>query len=131
MKAYYALNRFRAEAPFRPWLLRIVANEAKNRRRAAGRRERLALRAAVDPDAVDAAASPETDALEGERREALLAALGRLRERDRRVIEYRYFLDLSEAEMAQVMGVAPGTVKSRLSRALARLRPLVAEQVEP
>ncbi len=126
VKAYYAMPRFRADSPFRPWLLRIVANEAKNRRRSAGRRERLALRAAIVPDA-PAERSPEDDALRTERRETLLAALAQMREKDRRVIEYRYFLDLSETEMAEVMGVAPGTVKSRLSRALGRLRPLVEE----
>jgi RNA polymerase sigma-70 factor (ECF subfamily) len=36
VKAYYALDRFREDAPFRPWLLRIVANEASNRRRSSG-----------------------------------------------------------------------------------------------
>ena len=46
VKAFYALGRFRAGEAFRPWVLRIVANEAKNRRRSAGRRERLALRVA-------------------------------------------------------------------------------------
>ena len=45
LKAYAALARFRAGAPFRPWLLRIVANEARNRRRSADRRTGLALRA--------------------------------------------------------------------------------------
>ena len=44
-KAWRALPRFRRGAPFRPWLLAIVANEARNRRRAEGRREGLALRA--------------------------------------------------------------------------------------
>ena len=46
VKAYAALGRFRAGSPFRPWLLRIVANEARNRRRSAGRRASLAVRAA-------------------------------------------------------------------------------------
>src|SRR6476660_8379234 len=45
VKAYRALWRFRPGAPFKPWLLRIVANEARNRRRSAGRRAALALRA--------------------------------------------------------------------------------------
>ncbi|MDQ1367060.1 MAG: hypothetical protein QOE57_3102, partial [Acidimicrobiaceae bacterium] len=44
VKAFYALDRFRADDPFRPWLLRIVANEARNRRRSSGRRARLAER---------------------------------------------------------------------------------------
>jgi RNA polymerase sigma-70 factor (ECF subfamily) len=38
------------------------------------------------------------------------------------IIAYRYFLELSEAETAQALGIRPGTVKSRLSRALDRLR---------
>ncbi len=49
-------------------------------------------------------------------------ALGRLREEDRLIIAYRYFFDLSEAEMATALDCARGTVKSRLSRALGRLR---------
>ncbi len=122
VKAYYALPRFRAGAAFRPWLLRIVANEARNRRKAAGRRANLALRAAEDHPSGDAAPSPEVAALAQEQRELLLAALNTLREEDRLAVTYRYFLDLSEAEMAQALHCAPGTVKSRLSRALARLR---------
>jgi RNA polymerase sigma-70 factor (ECF subfamily) len=122
VKAYYALGRFRAGEPFRPWILRIVTNEARNRRRSAGRRERLALRLALDRGAGDAAPSPAVAAMATETRAALLAALDRLGERDRTVIAYRYLLDLSEAETAAALGVRRGTVKSRLSRALARLR---------
>ncbi len=121
VKAYYALPRFRAGAPFRPWLLRIVANEAKNRGRSSKRREALILRAAAATPG-DAAPSPEGAVLARGDAEALARALGRLREPDRIVIAYRYLFDLSEAEMADTLGVQPGTVKSRLSRALARLR---------
>src|SRR4249919_3932078 len=77
VKAYRALWRFRHGAPFRPWLLRIVANEARNRRRSAGRRAALALRAAQVPSG-EAAPSPEAALLGAERREELLAALNRL-----------------------------------------------------
>jgi RNA polymerase sigma factor (sigma-70 family) len=122
VKAYYALPRFRRGAPFRPWLLRIVANQARNRRTASGRRAALAVRAAEGRPSVDAALSPEAAALVQERDAALLDALNTLREEDRLALGYRYFLDLSEAEMADVLGCARGTVKSRLSRALARLR---------
>ena len=122
VKAYYALGRFRAGEAFRPWILRIVSNEAKNRRRSAGRRDRLALRVADERGPGDAAPSPETATLALERREDLLAALERLPERDRLVVAYRYLLELSEAETAEALGVRPGTVKSRLSRALERLR---------
>jgi RNA polymerase sigma factor (sigma-70 family) len=122
VKAHAALPRFRAGAPFRPWLLTIVANEARNRARAAGRREKLALRAREERRPGGAVPSPEAVLLVSERREELLAALGRLSESDRQAIACRYFLELSEAETAAALDCARGTVKSRLSRALDRLR---------
>lgn len=122
VKAYYALARFRAGEAFRPWILRIVSNEAKNRRRSAGRRERLALRLADDRGPGGAAPSPEAAVLGRERRQALVARLEQLPERERLVVTYRYLLELSEAETARALGIRPGTVKSRLSRALERLR---------
>lgn len=123
VKAHAALGRFRPDAPFRPWLLAIVANEARNRRRASGRRAALALRFAGDrrPEA-EAAPSAEAAVLHHEQRAELLAAIERLRPEDRDVIGCRYLLELSEAETAEVLRCPKGTVKSRLSRALERLR---------
>jgi len=126
VKAYRALGRFRRGAPFRPWLLQIVANEARNRRRSAGRRAGLELRLAAEVPSGGAAPSPEASLVVGERREELLAALEQLREEERLVIACRFFLDLSEEETAAALGVRKGTVKSRQSRALERLR----EQME-
>jgi len=126
VKAYRALWRFRSGSPFRPWLLRIVANEARNRRRSAGRRSALVLRATREAPG-EAAPSPEATVLATERREELIAALNRLDERDREALACRYFLDLSEAETAVAIGVRPGTVKSRISRALERLRAELGE----
>jgi RNA polymerase sigma-70 factor (ECF subfamily) len=122
VKAYYAIGRFRAGAPFRPWLLRIVANEAINRRRSSRRKAALALRVAESRPSGDAAPSPEAAALAHELRGEVVTAMNRLREEDRLVIAYRYFFDLSESEMADALGCARGTVKSRLSRALKRLQ---------
>jgi len=122
VKAWVALPRFRPGSPFRPWLLRIVANEARNRRRSAGRREGLALRVADDRPSDDAAPSPEAAVLQSESRATLLAAVNGLRDEDREVIGARFLLDLSEAETAEALGIPRGTVKSRLSRALTRLR---------
>ncbi|MDA0180661.1 sigma-70 family RNA polymerase sigma factor [Solirubrobacter phytolaccae] len=123
VKAWRALPRFRQGEPWRPWLLTIVANEARNRRRSAGRRTALALR--VEPPREDRSA--ESAVLAAETRGALLAALARLREDDRLVLGCRYLLELSEAETAAALGVRPGTVKSRTSRALGRLREEVGE----
>lgn len=122
LKAYRALGQFRDGAPFRPWLLRIVANEARNRRVAASRRERLKLRAYEEHGLDETTASPEAALLESDTRAELISALQRLDERDRLAIACRYFLDLSEAETAVALGCRRGTVKSRLSRALARLK---------
>jgi RNA polymerase sigma factor (sigma-70 family) len=128
LKAWRALSRFRLGSPFRPWLLAIVANEARSRARAAGRRagreERAAVLAPPEPQA-----GPEATVLVRERSAALHAALARLPERDRTVLALRYLLDLSEAETAAALGCRRGTVKSRLSRALSRLRDEV--EVEP
>ncbi|HEV2012941.1 MAG TPA: RNA polymerase sigma factor [Candidatus Dormibacteraeota bacterium] len=122
VNAYYALGRFRSGAPFRPWLLRIVTNEARNRRLAAHRRTALAERALRAQASGEAAPSPEAAAEADEFRSTLVATLGRLSDDDRLVLAYRLFFDLSEAEMAEALNCPKGTVKSRLSRALGRLR---------
>jgi len=124
VRAFRALHRFEAGRPFRPWLLRITANLARNRRRSAGRYlaalERL-FRA--EPDG-----RPTSGGLDLEQKEearALWQAVERLKAADREVIYLRYFLDLPVDETAAVLQVAPGTVKSRLHRAMGRLRDVV------
>ena len=119
VKAHRALRRFRSGEPFRPWLLTIVANEARNRRRSRGRRSALALRAAAGPEMPGD--DPEQAALATERRRQLLTAVERLRGDDRDVLACRFFLELSEQETAAALGIARGTVKSRTHRALTRL----------
>jgi RNA polymerase sigma-70 factor (ECF subfamily) len=128
VKAFRSLPRFRAGEPFAPWLLSIVANETKNLLRSRHRRDALALRlSALEPDAVTPDA-PFDDAVAGERRARLLAAVNALPERERQALVCRYFLDLSEAETAQVLQWPLGSVKSRTSRALGRLRGLVVPE---
>jgi RNA polymerase sigma factor (sigma-70 family) len=128
VKAYRALGRFRSGAPFRPWLLQIVVNEARNRRRAAGRREQLALRLADEGSSGGAAPSPEAEVIVAEQRARLLRAVAALREEERLVVSCRHFLGLSEEETATALTLPVGTVKSRLSRALARLRAELLEE---
>jgi RNA polymerase sigma-70 factor (ECF subfamily) len=128
VKAYRALGRFREGAPFRPWLLRIVANEARNRRRTEARQARLWARAVEAEVSGDAAPSPEAAVVSTERREQLLAALESLRDADRLVLSCRYLAGLSEHETAAALGLRRGTVKSRTARALGRLRDVVGEE---
>jgi RNA polymerase sigma factor (sigma-70 family) len=117
VRAWLALRRFRQGADFRPWLLAIVANEARNRVRNRRRREGLAERAAHELSWQAPVEEPAGEA-DGRLREALAA----LPERDRSVLACRFVLDLGELETAAVLGIARGTVKSRTARALERLR---------
>jgi RNA polymerase sigma-70 factor (ECF subfamily) len=118
VKAYRALGRFRDEAAFRPWLLRIVANETRNVVRSRNRRSRREELAAP----LDVVLDPAEEAVSLERRSRLLAAVRALPSQYRLVVTCRYLLDLDEQETAVVLGWPRGTVKSRLHRALGRLR---------
>lgn len=130
VKAYRALDRFREGSPFRPWLLRIVGNTARNRRRSTNRQLGLRLRAQAEAPAAATAPSPEAGLLRDERRRALVGAINALPADDRLVIGGRYFLDLTAAEIAALAGVAPGTVKSRLFRARRRLADALGSREE-
>lgn len=122
LAAHSALGRFRSGAPLRPWLLRIVANAARNRRRSAFRRAGLGLRLTATAPTADPAHDPEDVVAAAEQRAALLSAIDALNRDDREVIVCRFFLELSVEETARALGCAEGTVKSRLSRALTRVR---------
>jgi len=127
IRAFRSLDRFDVERPPRPWLLRIASNLALNRRRAAGRYlsalQRL-LWAGPEPAGVR---MPEESLPAGEA-DTLWRALRRLSATDQQVIYLRYFLELSVAETAEAMETAPGTVKSRLNRALNRLREVIERE---
>jgi len=120
LRAFQALDRFDLSRPMLPWLLSIAANLARNRRRSIGRFFA----------AVQRLGREETQLVGGvvdghEQRwqnRALWEAVQRLGHADREVIYLRFFLELSVEEAAQTLEVAPGTVKSRLNRALKRLR---------
>lgn len=120
VKAYRALPRFRPDGDFRPWLLRIVINETRNLHRGRTRRMQREQRWWSGESVADPGA--ETAVLTAVRAETLAAALDRLPESLRSVVTCRYLLDLSEAETAACLRIPRGTVKSRLSRALRRLR---------
>ncbi len=121
VRAYTFLHRFRPGAPFRPWLLAIVANVARNQRRSAGRWSRATRATCEHGVAPGLAPSAEDVVLTGHGNGALHAAVDALPLRYRDVVACRYLLELTEDETARVLGIARGTVKSRLSRALDRL----------
>ena len=121
VKAFLALGRFHATEPFRPWLLKIVVNEVRNRWRWRARHRTVEL-PLVGEELVSPAGSPEQAAEEQEAIRSLRDAVVALPTHQREVIVCRYLLELSEAETAHVLGIPGGTVKSRLARGLAALQ---------
>ena len=125
VKAHGSLERFRVGAPFRPWLLTIVGNEARNWRRGSLRRLALVQRS-VHGRSLEAP-SAEVVALAGHERRRLVDAVEALPSADRTAIVTRYFVGLTLEETASVLGVGLGAAKTRVARALARLRESLEE----
>jgi RNA polymerase sigma factor (sigma-70 family) len=121
VKAFRALGRFRAGSPFRPWLLRIVGNEARNHRRATRRRDFHHFRA-VTLEPVRPADTPAEQLMRGEERRRLLTTVNGLPPGERTAIVARYLAGLSDAEAAAVLNVPRAAFKMRAWRGLQRLR---------
>lgn len=123
IRAFRSLDRFDEARPLRPWLLQITTNLARNRQRSVGR-YLGALRRWMQTEPAPMTTLGERS---GQQWEAhlLWQAVQRLGMIDQEVLYLHFFLDLSESEMVDVLHIAPGTVKSRLHRALQRLRAIV------
>ncbi len=119
--AYHSFHTYDPNRPMRPWLLGIAANLARNRLRGL-RRYKAALQRVFrgEPEPVVVHTNP-ADRPADEARE-VWQAVRTLSLADQQVIYLRYYLELDGAELAAALGVPGGTVKSRLSRAMARLR---------
>ena len=98
-----------------------------NRSRSALRHRSVVTRHATTQPPPPDAPPADGPVLAGERRSAVLAALADLPERQREVVVCRYFLDLSEAAIAETLGISRGAVKSHASRAAAALRERLAD----
>ena len=125
--AWRGLPRFQKGSPFRPWLMRILyrhALDVMEKQRA----HPISLDEAIDLESQYSSQS-HTDLQEQvAQREEIRQAMARLNSEQRRVIALRYGADLTEADIAQVLGWPVGTVKSRLNRARDRLRVLLMDE---
>ncbi len=128
VRAYQALKRFDANEPFRPWLLKIVTNSALNSVRAAKRRRAMGERYEQTASMNTTAPSPEHQVEATEQARRVWQAVSELDPQDQTLLYLRYFLDTSEHETAQAIGRPAGTVKSRLHRALRRLRGVIESE---
>ena len=124
LRAWKYLKRFDTTRPLRPWLLSIASNLASNWRRSAGRYVSALTRAFRDEPAPDSIEEKSTQQMQADE---LWEAVQGMKMVDQQVIYLRYFLDLSVAETADVLQIAEGTVKSRLSRALKKLRNIIQD----
>ena len=123
-QAWIHLRSLRQCASLRAWLLTIARNEylqwLRRRREEQGLPDGLADCASADPNA-------EKTLLAGERDGRLRSAVDRLDPALQECVSLHYFQDLSLREVSEVLGIPPGTVKSRLNRALGELRAQIAE----
>ncbi|MBI3958424.1 MAG: sigma-70 family RNA polymerase sigma factor [Chloroflexi bacterium] len=122
-RAYRGLARFDSTRPLRPWLLQITRRTVYNRQRSLRRYAQALGRLFQQQRQTAPSAHEETEAQEQALH--LWTAVQRLARSDQEVIYLRYFLELSVGESANALGVASGTVKSRSSRALTRLRQVI------
>ena len=129
--AWRGLPRFRKGSPFRPWLMRILYRHALD----VMEKQRSYQRPLTLDDAIESEVSSgsggymeQADLQEhAAQREEVRQAVAQLSADQRRVIALRYGADLTEVDIAQILGWPVGTVKSRLNRARERLRALLNE----
>jgi RNA polymerase sigma-70 factor (ECF subfamily) len=124
LRAWKYLKRFDAARPLRPWLLSIASNLASNRRRSAGRYLAALTRAFREEPAP---VHVEEKSLQDLEANELWRAVQHLSAADQQIVYLRYFLNLSVTETSQALQVPEGTVKSRLSRALEKLRDIIQQ----
>lgn len=122
------LSDYRTERPFRPWIYTIASNTFKDYlKKAYVRHDRLNF----DDwdDTLEADDNLENRFMANAEREIVIAALGKLGENVREIVVLRYYQDLKLNEIAEMMQIPLGTVKSRLFTALRRLKDLLAKEV--
>ncbi|MDQ2692440.1 MAG: RNA polymerase sigma factor [Chloroflexota bacterium] len=127
LRAWNHLKRFDPARPLRPWLLSIASNLASNRRRSAGRYVAALMRAFRDEPSASSRAGIEERSAQNMEANELWKAVQSLSLPDQKIVYLRYFMELSVAETAQALNVPEGTVKSRLSRALEKLRGIIKQ----
>ena len=128
VRAWRSLGSFQFESAFSTWLFRLTSNICLDFLRAKKRRAAVSLTMSGDDeeetqlDVPDPAMGPEEAAIASEDRRLLLEALNALPADQRQIITLRAINDLSYAEIARILDLQEGTVKSRLSRARTALR---------
>jgi RNA polymerase sigma-70 factor (ECF subfamily) len=125
VRIYQRIHHFDPSRPFEPYLLRSVVNAALNVAQNAGRHLSLEGDLEQVEGLLSQAASVESDVEYTQLKQRIIAALARLEPRQRAAVIQRYYLDMSEKEMAAALDAPPGTVKWILNAARTKLRNLL------
>jgi len=125
VRIYQRIHHFDPSRPFEPYLLRSIVNAALNVAQKAGRHLSLEGDLEQVEGLLSQAASVESDVEYTQLKQGIIAALARLEPRQRAAVIQRYYLDMSEKEMAAALDAPPGTVKWLLNAARAKLRNLL------
>lgn len=133
LKVWKSLASFHFEAAFSTWLYRLASNTCLDHIRSVKRRPQLSL-TAEDADGEEKAIDlpdpsplPEEAAITKDENERLARAIQSLDEQHRQILTLRAINDLSYAEIADILGIKEGTVKSRLARSRNALRKILTE----
>lgn len=124
------IQQFDESRPFEPYLIRSVVHAALNAVRGSGKFTSLEDESGEVENLLDRAASVESQVESTQLQQEILNALFKLSPRQRAVIVQRYYLEMSEQEMAHALDAAPGTVKWLLNAARERLRHLLEQKGE-
>ena len=128
-KAYRALDNWKPEARFSTWLYKIAHNLAIDFYRAKSRRQTYSLddeEFSIDePKALDLWSNPEWNAEETDRHRIIRDAIDRLSPKQKAVFMLNRYQGLQIKEITEVLGMAEGTVKIHLHRAVRKLQTLL------
>jgi RNA polymerase sigma-70 factor (ECF subfamily) len=131
LRLYQRIRQFDESQPFEPYLIRSIIHAALNAVRGSQRFTSLDRDTHDLENLLDRAASVETQVEFSQLQQEILEALSRLSPRQRAAIVQRYYLGMTEREMALSLDAAPGTVKWMLNTARARLRSMLGQKGEP
>jgi RNA polymerase sigma-70 factor (ECF subfamily) len=126
LAAWRAIDRYDRSRPFRPWLMRIVVNAARDLRR----RQTVRRTEELSPVLAAGSASPERETERALLRERLEGALGELPERQRLAVTMFDAEGFAHSEIAEVLGIPEGTVRSDVFHARRALRTALAPYLE-
>jgi RNA polymerase sigma-70 factor, ECF subfamily len=125
VRVWQRISLYTYPRPFRPWLYTIATNLARNTLSSADQRHTQS--AAAEADYADPLPQPEDAVLAQDSAQQVLNALNQLPSHQREVVVLFYYHEMPQAEIADVLGIPVGTVKSRLSLGIKRLREMMGE----